>query len=391
MNIIDPDRHRAIEGAVMPGFEALADTFDEIVGAGLEQGAACAVFKDGVAVADLWGGLRDGERQLPWRHDTLVPVYSVTKGVVALLLLRLVDQGALELDEPVARYWPQFGAHGKGQLTVRAMLAHRAGLPFVDGQVDLAELADPIHMAARLAAQAPYFVPGESHLYHALTIGWLSGELARRLTGQSIGAGLATLGRQWGLEMYLGLPASARARVAVLDVQSARQRAQWREQSPAGSLAWRITTLNGAIDLMPGAGGVDLNDYRLQALELAGAGLITDARSLASFYGHCLPCAGRAPLVSAATIADACRLVSSGAPFGSEAAGAPWGAGLMLPFDVQPMLGPSSFGHDGYGGSLAFADRASGVAFAYVRNRLAPGGAKDHTVYRMVDVLRNLL
>lgn len=382
---------QGVGGWVMAGYEALATTFADTIARGLEVGAACAVYKDGVPVADLWGGAADRDSGAPWVEDTLVPVYSVTKGVAALALLHLADQGLLDLDAPVVRYWPEFAQHGKAALTVRALMAHRAGLPFLDGDVQLAELADPRHMAARMAAQAPHFPPGESHMYHGLTVGWLTSELAWRVTGTSMGQLVADLARAIDVELYIGLPEAARSRVATLGPQVPEQRTLMHDFYPPGSVGWKVVTLNGVIQPMPGAGGVDFNDYRLQALELAGASLVTDARSLAKFYDRCLERPGRDALVSASMIADATRPVSTGVSFDSPVAGASWGAGLMIPFAHQPMLGPASFGHDGYGGSLAFADPDKGISFAYVRNQLAPGGAKDETVYRMVDALRHAL
>jgi CubicO group peptidase (beta-lactamase class C family) len=382
------DLGRGIRGRCMPGYEALADAFADSIARGLEVGAACAVFKDGMPVLDLWGGVSDREAGTPWREDTLVTVYSVTKGIAALSVLHLVDQGLLDLDQPVAAYWPEFAAHGKQDVTVRDLLAHRAGLPFVEGEVQLEELASPQHMAARLAAQAPHFEPGSTHMYHGLTMGWLTSELVRRVTGKSIGPWVAEQARQLGIELYIGLPEAQRPRVAVLDVQVPEQRTLLRDFYPPGSVGWKVVTLNGVLEPMPGGGGLDFNDYRLQSKELAAANLVTNARYLAQFYDRCIERPGRPAFVSADTIADACRPVSTGIPLDSPVPGASWGAGLMLPFSVQPMLGPSSFGHDGYGGSLAFADPESGFSFAYVRNQLAAGGARDETVYRLVDLLR---
>jgi CubicO group peptidase (beta-lactamase class C family) len=374
---------KGIEGRYMPGFEPMVDAFADNIARGLEAGAACAVFKDGVPVLDVWGGLSDRAAGTPWREDTLVTVYSVTKGISALAVLHLVDQGLLALDEPVATYWPEFARHGKQDVTVRELLAHRAGLPFIEGEITLDDLASPQHMAARMASQAPHFAPGSSHMYHGLTMGWLTSELVRRVTGQSMGPWVADLARRQGIDLWIGLPEAQRPRVAVLDVQVPEQRTLLRDFYPQGSVGWKMVTLNGLIEPMPGGDGLDFNDYRLQSKEMAAANMVSNARSLAKFYAGCLD-----GFVAPATLADACKPVSTGVPFDSPQPGASWGAGLMLPFSHQPMLGPASFGHDGYGGSLAFADPDSGVSFAYVRNQLAPGGAKDETVYRLVDALR---
>jgi len=387
MKEIGPEK--GVHGRYMPGYEDMVDAFADNIAQGRELGAACAVFKDGAPVLDVWGGVSDPRTGAHWAEDTLVTVYSVTKGVSALSVLHLVDRGLLDLDAPVAKYWPEFAVHGKQALTVREMLAHRAGLPYLEGDVQLDELASPEHMAARLAAQAPIFPPGSTHMYHGITIGWLTSELVRRITGHTMGKWVAEQAREMGIELWIGLPEALLPRVAFLDVQVPEQRTLMHDFFPVGSMAWKVVSLNGAIQPVPGGGGADLNDYRVLSKELAGANMVSNARSLARFYDRCIERPGSPAFVSARTVADACKPVSTGVPFDSPAPGASWGAGVMIPFSVQPMLGPGSFGHDGYGGSLAFADPASGFSFAYVRNQLAPGGVRDETVYRLVDVLRS--
>ena len=382
---------KGIGGYVMPGYESLVDAFADSMAQGLEAGAACAVAKDGVLLLDVWGGVSDRRSGAPWREDTLVTVYSVTKGIAALAVLHLVDQGLLALDELVSTYWPEFAQHGKQNVTVRELMAHRAGLPFLEGEVVLEELSSPGHMAARLASQVPYFEPGSTHMYHGLTMGWLTSELVRRVTGESMGPWVARQAQRLDIDLWIGLPEAQRARVAMLDIQVPEQRELLRQFYPEGSVAWKMVTLNGVLDPMPGGGGLDFNDYRLQSKEMAAANMVSNARSLVKFYDSCLERPGQSAFVSACTIADATRPVSTGVPFDSPQPGASWGAGLMLPFPHQPMLGPASFGHDGYGGSLAFADPDNGISFAYVRNQLAAGGSKDETVYRMVDALRAVI
>jgi len=379
------------QGDCAKGFESVAEAFSLNLLEGEEFGAACAVYVNGKPVIDMWGGISDLTSSEGWQADTLTPVHSVTKGVAAVCILHLVDRGLLRLDEPVATYWPEFAANGKQAVTVREMLAHRAGVPYVEGEVTLADAQQPDLMAARLAAQAPVFEPGSTHAYHALTIGWLTSELVRRVTGEPIGRWLARhIADPLSLDLFIGLPPEQRGRVATLAVSTPEQLASWPSLVPPNSFAWKGATLNGLMQIMPGLGGLDFNDYRLQSAEFAGAGLITNARSLAKFYAACIGDVGMPRLISPDTLADACRPVSTGIPFDTESPGPSWGAGLMIPWSIQPMFGSSSFGHDGFGGSLAFADPDSGVAFAYVRNRIAVGGAKDLAVYKVVDALRRL-
>ncbi|MES3021614.1 MAG: serine hydrolase domain-containing protein [Pseudomonadota bacterium] len=380
-----------VAGHFLSGYEAVFDVFSDTFARGLEAGAACAVFRNGSPVVDLWGGISDSQGGSPWQRDTLVPVYSVAKGIAALAVLHLVDQGLLVLDEPVATYWPEFAQHGKQYVTVRCLLSHRCGLPFVEGEVKLDELASPQHMAARLAGQAPIFAPDSTHTYHAVTMGWLTSELVRRVAGESLGPWIARRAACLDIDLWIGLPESQRPRVAVLEAEKPEQHMMLCTLCPPGSFHWKVFTLNGLLELIPGNGGLDLNDYRLQSKELAGSNLITNARSLAKFYGNCMETAGHPAFVSADTLAQACRPHSTGVPFDSPLPGASWGAGVMLPWSNQPMLGAGSFGHDGYGGSLAFADPESGFSFAYVRNRLPAGGARDECVYRLVDALQKMI
>jgi len=378
-----------LHGFVAPGFEqvaaAVADNLRE------ESGVSCAIYRRGELLLDVCGGARNSAGD-PWLPATIMPVYSVSKGIASLCLLHLVDQELLQLDAPVAHYWPAFGAHGKGRVTVREALAHRAGVPYLDGVVALEDLADAAGMEQRLASQPPIFAPGSNHCYHAITFGWIVSALVRSVTGQSLGAWIATdLAPRMSLDLWLGLPEQQQGRVAVLDVQEPAVRSTWTQVMPPGSLAWKACTLNGLLSLLPGMDVPDLNDPRMRAVELAGANMVTRAGAIARCYAAALGPVDGFRLVSENVIDDACRLMSSGVSFDGGLPGASWAAGLMVPWANQPMLGPLSFGHDGFGGHLAFADPDSGVSFVYLRNRLATSVGKDPLVYKVVDALRKQL
>lgn len=386
-------KHSAIiEGTVAPGFERCRDAFASALENGTETGAACSVTLDGRTVVDLWGGLADSASGQAWTQDTIVPVFSVSKGVAAICVLQLVTQGLIDLDAPVVRYWPEFGQHGKAAITVREALAHRAGLPIIDGDISLSDVGNGEEMARRLAAQPPIFEPGTAHIYHPVTIGWITGELVRRVTGISIGHWLATnVADPLGLSLYFGLPEADRHRVARLSYSNlAAARASY-AALPEGSLPWRALSLNGAVSFGPQFGVGSLDDPNVQALELPGAGLVTNARSLAKFYAACLSPVDGVRLLSEETIAEATRPVSTGAQYGMTDDGPSWGTGVMIPWRVQPMLGGLSFGHDGMGGSLAFASPERQVSFAYVRNSLAANGDVDPQVYAVVKALADTL
>lgn len=382
-----------IEGTVAPGFERCRDAFASGFNSGGEIGAACSIFVNGVAVVDLWGGVADRQTGRAWRRDTLVPVFSVSKGVAAVCVLHLVTQGLIELDAPVACYWPEFAQADKGEVTVRQVLAHRAGVPYLEGNVSMEQLSSPQGMAARLAAQTPLFVPGSAHLYHPVTIGWFTSELVRRITGMTVGAFLASkIAQPLDLSLFFGVPESERENVARLAHRDPEQAAVTvKTTMPPGSLPWMALTLNGLLSFAPGFGDGSLDDPRVQSVELAGAGLVANARSLAKFYAACIAPVEGVRLLSDDVIAEAIKPVSTGKQFGMSEDGPAWGAGVMIPWSVQPMLGGSSFGHDGMGGSLAFASPDRNVGFGYVRNGMAAGGFEDPEVYAVVKALADVL
>jgi CubicO group peptidase (beta-lactamase class C family) len=191
--------------------EAFARNFRECD----EVGAAVAVYLDGALVVDLWAGHKDFARTQPWQRDTLVNVYSTTKGVTALAAHRLVDEGKLDLDAPVAKYWPEFAQAGKGAIPVRFLLSHRAGLPAVRKLLPNEALYDWTAMTDALAAETPWWTPGSAHGYHAVTFGWLVGEVVRRIAGKSLGAYVRdTFARPLGLDFHIGLAEREHARVA---------------------------------------------------------------------------------------------------------------------------------------------------------------------------------
>ncbi|MGN6378380.1 MAG: serine hydrolase domain-containing protein, partial [Gaiellales bacterium] len=173
-------------GLVSRGYENVREAFESDLVERADDGAALAAVVDGRLVVDLWGGWADDARSVPWGRGTVAVIFSGSKGLVATLLLIAVDRGLLELDAPVARYWPEFAAHGKGGITVAELASHRAGLPGLSSAVSAKDLDDPGGLAARLAGQAPILQPGHP-CYHALTYGWLCGELLRRVDGRDAG------------------------------------------------------------------------------------------------------------------------------------------------------------------------------------------------------------
>ncbi|RAY13166.1 serine hydrolase [Actinomadura craniellae] len=182
-----------------------------------DVGAAVAVHVDGEPVVDLWGGYADAARTVPWERDTITNVWSTTKTMTALCALILADRGALDLDAPVAEYWPEFAAAGKENVRVRHLLSHTAGLPVWDGPTTVEDLYDWPAATARLAAQAPHWEPGTDAGYHSLTQGHLVGEVVRRVTGRTLGAFFAEeVAGPLGADFHIGLPAEHDHRVALV-------------------------------------------------------------------------------------------------------------------------------------------------------------------------------
>ena len=204
-----------VNGSCDKRFEAVRDALAESLD-NRDVGASAAVFVDGALVADLWGGYADAERTMPWQRDTVVNVYSVSKTMLALCALILADRGELDLDAPVARYWPQFAAAGKERVLVRHVLSHTAGLPNWTEPTTAEDLYDWATATARLAAQAPLWEPGTEAGYHSITQGFLLGELVWRITGRSIGTFFADeVAGPLGADFHIGLSAEHDHRVAL--------------------------------------------------------------------------------------------------------------------------------------------------------------------------------
>jgi CubicO group peptidase (beta-lactamase class C family) len=356
---------------VAEGFEGVSDAFQKNFTSHGELGAACAVFHRGRCVVNLWGGKADPQSGRAWTESTMLPVFSVAKGVTALCVNRLIAAGQIDPSRPVADYWPEFGCNGKEAITVEQVMCHRAGLAAVDGDLTLEEVLawDPVVEA--IAAQAPNWEPGTAHGYHARSFGWILGELVRRVTGESIGRYLdRELARPLGLSCWIGLPAEQLERCA-------------RVIPPPGGSA-SIAAVLGAdsltVRVMYGPSGLfDYNEMwnRAEVLqaEMPSSNLVTDAHSIARLYAGILGAIDGPLLLPPEQLALATKVRSNGPDkviFHHTA----FGLGFSLQPMVQPGAGPNTFGHPGAGGSTAWADPDDELAFAYVTNgmRFDPSG-----------------
>ncbi|MEU7035721.1 serine hydrolase domain-containing protein [Streptomyces sp. NPDC046237] len=385
-----------VRGTVAAGFEPVRDAFLRNFEQRGERGAAVAVYRDGVKVVDLWAGTRDVDGETPWAIDTAQVVRSATKGVAAAVPLLLHQRGQLDLDAPVGTYWPEFKAAGKERVSVRQLLAHRAGVPVLDRPLTLAEAIDPATAQAAIAAQAPVWEPGTAHGYHAHTFSWLLSGLVHRVTGRTIGRWVAEeIARPLGLDLWIGLPADDAARVGRLGP------VEEREPADSGALKLRpkrsVTEAYrnpdsltrrafGAIDPKP-----DENDAAYRAAELPGSAGVSTARALARFYASTLgPVDGGPRLFAPATLTLA-RTEESAGPDRVLMVGTRFGLGHMLHGPASPLLGPTSFGHPGRGGSLGFADPESSLAFGYVTNGMRKTVTADPRAQSLVRAVRAAL
>jgi CubicO group peptidase (beta-lactamase class C family) len=360
-----------IGGWVAPGFELVEAEFARNFSERNETGAAFAAVLDGETVVDLWGGLADRETGRPWESDTLQVVFSGTKGFVAVCLLILIERGELDLQRPVADYWPEFGAAGKAGILVEDVVCHRARLPAISTPLTTADLVDDVAMAERLAKQHPSCDPRAAFVYHALTFGWLCGEIVRRIDGRSVGRLFAEeVAEPLELEIWIGLPSELEPRVATL-----RHADTWGSHPQFSDPALRNDPLLASIRDNPpvlDAEQLPFNTRGYHAAEIPGAGGIGTARSIARLYG-CLARGGEIDgirLLAEDTVALGRQELARGHdPFIHNPMA--FGVGFQLQTELRH-LGPpaSAFGHNGAGGSTHAAWPDERVGLSYAMNEL---------------------
>ncbi|KUO10753.1 serine hydrolase domain-containing protein [Streptomyces sp. DSM 15324] len=380
-----------VNGAVAEGFEPVREAFARNFATLGERGAAVAVYRDGRKVVDLWGGTRDVDGTAPWEHGTAQIVRSATKGVAAAVLLLLHQRGHLDLDAPVATYWPQYKAAGKEHTLVRHLLAHRAGVPVLDRPLTPAEAADPDLGAAAVAAQAPLWEPGGDHGYHAQTYSWLTGELVRRVTGRPIGEWIADeIAGPLGAELWLGLPQSLHARVGRVGPVDAPVPAGGLRTRPKRSVADAYADpasltrrAFAAITPLP-----DENDPAYRAAALPASNGIATADGLARLYASLIGEVDGGVRLFAPETAALARTEQSAGPDRVLVVTTRFGLGYMLHGGASPLLSPTSFGHPGRGGALGLADPETGIALGYVTNGLRTGVTADPRAQALLRAVR---
>lgn len=348
------------------GFESVSEAFRANFDLRGELGAAFAAYVDGQLVVDLWGGWMNEARDRRWSRDSLQLIFSGTKGLVAIVMLVLIDRGLLGLDDPVSRYWPEFAARGKGAITIADVLSHRAGLPVIEAAVQPDDMLDDIAMAERVASQAPLWSRGDHVSYHALTYGWIAGEIVRRVTGVSIGRFFASeIAEALGLETWIGLPRALEPRVSTISLHDSHREAMRANMANEGFAMLYDNPPRYREPLV-------WNEAAYHEVEIPAANGITTACSMARLYG-CLACGGRlgeVELVREASVAASTTELARGKdPLTGEWLA--YAAGFMLQ-SPYVFLGPPAdgFGHGGAGGSIHGAWRSKRTGFSYVMNQM---------------------
>lgn len=358
-----------LHGFVAAGFEPVADEFLRNFTVRGDVGAAFSAVQGDKVLVDIWGGTAAPGR--PWQQDTLQLIFSGTKGLTATCMLMLVDRGLLDLDQTVAHYWPEFAANGKGEVTVRAVVSHQAGLPGITlATLRPEDVTDDQGMEARLAAEPLSTDPNAFACYHALTIGWLCGGILRRIDGRSIGRFFAEeIAAPLGLDIWIGLPEALEPRVGTLQLEPSW--ADWDSGLSAEQAADPTRrSIWGNPPLFPRT-NLPWNSRAFHASEIPGGGGIASARSLAKFYANLASNgAGGVSLMRPETLLAGRRPISRFVdPYLNETMAF---ATVFALQTEQGRFGPplDAFGHSGAGGSIHAAWPSQGVGISYVMNQL---------------------
>ena len=364
-----------VSGTCDPRFEKVRTRFEESFDKG-EVGAGVAVVIDGESVIDLWGGHADADRDRPWQRDTIVNTYSTTKGMTAICLNRLADQGRLDLDAPVARYWPEFAQNGKDAIPVRDLLCHRAGLAAVRRPLPAGSSANWQRMTEALAEQEPWWEPGTRHGYHAMTFGFLVGEVLRRIDGRSLGTYFREeIAEPLGADFWIGFGPELDGRCAEM-IQAPVLPPASDGSNPFAAALDDPESLVAKVFNNPPRELDAVNSRTWRGAEIPAGNGHGTARSLARIYGA-LARGGELDGVRVLSPEAIARATTEEA-FGPDEVLKPlqtrFGLGFML---TQPMIpfgpNPESFGHPGAGGSIAFADPTARLGFGYVMNQMQMG------------------
>lgn len=392
--LLAESKQREIKGFARNGFEAVKKAFAENFARRGELGGACCVYHRGEKVVDLWGGVRNQATGEPWEEDTMVVVYSTTKGLAAMTLALAHSRGWLDYDELVCNYWPEFAQNGKDKITVRQLLAHQAGLFAFDEPVDLSLVRDLDRFAIVLARQRPKWPAGTRQAYHAISLGFYENELLRRIDPEhrSIGRFFQDeIASTLGEDFYIRLPESIpNSRLAVIVAPGFLKLVFGFPARLTLATLYHRSNIYRALVANPGSGIVhDKELIYSRDLEVPSGGGVGTARAIARAYGV-FASGGRELGLRQETLHElsAPPIPPSQGFFDECMKGeAKFSLGFMKPSEAWPFHEPSAFGHPGAGGSLGFADPEAEVGYAYVTNRMGVELAGDRRDLALRDAL----
>jgi len=380
-----------IEGTCDARFLAVADEFERNFRERGELGASVCATLEGRTVVDLWGGL--AQQGVPWQRDTVSIVFSCTKGATAICAHVLASRGLLDLDAPVAEYWPEFARKGKERATVRMMLDHSVGLPAFKTPVPHGACNDWDTMVGMLADEEPFWEPGTRNGYHMINFGWTVGELVRRVSKKSLGAFFRDeIATPLGVEFWIGTPEEVESRVAPMLMHMPAPGA------PVSEFMLKVMTQPQSIQSLSllNGGGFDPNSRACHAAEIGGAGGISNGRGLAGIYAPlaCGGTLGKVKLVDRAALARMGEVAV--ATHQDQTLGIPsrFALGFMKSMDNRrrafgdrdsAVLSAAAFGHVGAGGSIGFADPAEGLSFGYSMNQMGASILLNERGQSLVD------
>jgi CubicO group peptidase (beta-lactamase class C family) len=369
-----------VHGTVAQGFELVRDEFQRNFAERGELGAACTVYHRGEKVVDLWGGIRNKDTGEPWEEDTMVLVFSSTKGMASMAVAVAHSRGLFDYDERVASYWSEFAQNGKENVTVRQLFSHQAGVCAIDEPLDLDKLADPDKVAAAIAKQKPAWEPGTRHGYHGISLGWYESELLRRVDPQhrTIGKFFQDeVAKPLGLEFYIGLPKDIPAsRVAKIDGYKKWQLLFNMDKMPRSFVLsilnpFSITFKTFANPAILG----ELNGYnerQMQIIELPASNGIGQVRHMAKAYSE-FATGGKTLNLTETTLnalKQPAKPPSGGLMDMVLGVETIFSLGYAKPFpDFKFGMNEEAFGTPGAGGSFCFADPTAQIGFAYAMNK----------------------
>jgi CubicO group peptidase (beta-lactamase class C family) len=376
-----------ISGFCDERFSAVREQFETNFIERGEVGACVSIMIDGEPVVDLWGGARDRDGT-PWGEDTMTTVFSCTKGAVALCAHLLVERGQLDLDAPVAEYWPAFGTGTKERATVRMMLNHSVGVPAFRDRLPDGAYADWDLMVAALENEEPWWEPGSRNGYHMMSFGWTVGELVRAVSGRSLGTFFADeLADPLGAEFVIGVKPEDEHKVAKIIPHRAGP-------DDMTEFATAVVEQPGSLQrqALMNNGGFDPNDWTYRRAEIGGGGGLANARGLSRLYGPVS--VGGGDLYSPATVATMGEVSVATGVDATLLVPTRFALGFMKSMDNRRrpfgdtdsvVLSPSAFGHVGAGGSIGFADPVHGLSFGYAMSRMGPGILLNERGQSLVD------